>query len=142
MPIRRNPDTGKQAVTWLATAFVFLVGAIATALTLLSMAERAGWQDWTVWAGLFGGAVLMLWALSGSGEKGPANARFFWVRVRSRTDPLTVYKPKRRRSSDGRPLGSNQPPTLESVREAAESSVQWVPHSQPERERPPRSKKS
>jgi hypothetical protein len=136
MTIRRNPDTGRQAVTWLATAFVFLIGAIATAVTLLSVSERAGWQDWTVWAVLFAGVLLMLWALSG-GEKAGPSALYSWIRVRNRVDPLTVYKPSlKRRRVDGRPLGSNEPPTLESIREAAETGVQWVPHSQPERDRP------
>jgi hypothetical protein len=142
MTIRRNPDTGRQAVTWLATAFVFLVGLIATAITLLAMAEQTGWQDWTVWAVLFGGVLMMLWALSGTGTKGVADARYFWVRVRHRADPLRDYKPRlRRNGGDGRPLGSNQPPTLDSVRETAAESVRWVPHSQPDRDRPPRSKR-
>jgi hypothetical protein len=137
MPIRRNPEAGRQAVTWLATAFVFLIGAVATAVTLLSVSERAGWQDWTVWAMLFGGVLLMLWALSGGEKAGPA-ALYSWIRVRHRTDPLTVYKPSLKRHGDARPLGSNGPPTLDSIREAAESGVQWVPHSQPERDRPKR----
>jgi hypothetical protein len=136
MNIRRNPQAGRQAVTWLATAFVFLIGAVATAVTLLSVSERAGWQDWTVWAVLFGGVLLMLWALSGGEKTGPA-ALYSWIRVRHRTDPLTLYKPSlKRRRGDGRPIGATDPPTLDSIREAAESGVQWVPHSQPERERP------
>lgn len=142
MPFRRDPVSGRQAVTWLATAFVLLIGAVATAITLLAVSDRAGWQDWTVWAVLFGAIVLMLWALSGASDKGAASARYFWLRVRNRTDPLTLYKPTfKRPSGDGRPLGSNAPPTLDSLREAAETGVQWVPHSQPERTRPDRPKK-
>ncbi|HUQ69774.1 MAG TPA: hypothetical protein VM165_09645 [Planctomycetaceae bacterium] len=141
MAIRRNPDPGRQAVAWLATAFVFLIGAVATALTLLAASERAGWRDWTVWAVLFVGVLTMLWALSGSADKSAA-ALYSWIRVRHRTNPLTLYKPRLRRNrGDGRALGSNQPPTLESLRESADTAVQWVPHSQPERSKPERPKK-
>lgn len=134
MPFRRNSTPGRQAVTWLATAFVLLIGAVATAITLLSVSERAGWRDWTVWAILFAAIILMLWSLSGTGEKNGAAVLYSWLRVRRRDDPLKLYKPAlKRHLSDSRPLGSNGPPTLESVREAAESAVTWVPHSQPER---------
>lgn len=142
MGIRRNSESGRQAVTWLATAFVVLIGSVATAVTLLAVAERTGWRDWTIWGILFFGVVVMLWALSGTGSAGSVSSLYSWIRVRNRVDPLTLYKPTLKRHGDGRPIGSNQPPTLDSVREAAETGVQWVPHSQPERERPPRQRKS
>lgn len=143
MALRRNPDPGRHAVIWLATAFVVFIGLIATAVTLLSVAERAGWQGWTAWGALFAGVIVMLWALSGSGSPTSVSSLYSWIRVRQRVDPLTLYKPTLKRTGgDGRPLGSNQPPTLDSIREAAESGVQWVPHSQPDRQRPDRSKRS
>jgi hypothetical protein len=140
MVIRRNPDTGRRAVTLLATAFVVLTGATLTAFVVLSFAERGGWQPWAIWGSLFGLVVLVLWSLYERPEGGTWRLRLFWFRNREQVDPLTLYKPRKRRFRPEEPWGSNQPPTLESLRETAqETSVRWVPHDvQSERPRKPK----
>jgi hypothetical protein len=136
MPLQRDPELGRRAVTLLATAFVVFIGAVLTAFTVLSAAEHAGWQAWAVWAFLFGSVIWMLWCLVEQPDQRPSLLQQFWSRARRRVDPLTLYKPRRRRFNPETPWGSNQPPTLESLREAAqESSNTWVPHSVPDRER-------
>lgn len=125
----------------LATVFVVFIGAVSTAFTVLASAEQAGWTDWAVWLTLFGVVVLVLWALWDSGERKTSPLQLVWrMRRKPTEDPLQLYKPRKKRFVPERPWGSNQPPTVESLREAAqESSVTWVPHSlPPERERPPR----
>jgi hypothetical protein len=141
MVIRRTPESGRRAVMLLATVFVVFIGAVATAFTVLAAAERAGWAAWGVWLALFGSVVLCLWALWDGGERKTSPLQLLWqMRRKPRVDPLLLYKPRKKRFVPERPWGSNQPPTLESLREAAEeSSVTWVPHGPPpERERPPR----
>jgi hypothetical protein len=137
MVLRRNPETGRRAVALLATTFVVFIGALLTAFVVLSFSEQGGWQPWVVWSALFLSVVLLLWALTDKREGQVSRLRLFWDRARAKTDPLSLYKFRKRRHAPDRPLGSNQPPTLESVRESTEgSSVRWVPHGpQPQREK-------
>lgn len=137
MPFKRNPEAGRQAVLWLATAVVVVIGAASCAFIILGAADSPT-KPLLVWGGLFGGVALFLGSLAVSrdGKKGKS-----WLRMllasRDKTDPTQVYRVSKKRAAT--PLGTNGPPTLESVREAAEqgASVRWVPHgSAPERPHP------
>lgn len=144
MPIRRNRDHERQAVSLLATAFVIVAGAAATAFMVLAVAERASWTDWAVWGSMFGGVVFIILSMLQPREKQMGWQRLaFWTKARDDTDPLETYRFRKRRTSTTGGVGTNQPPTLESVREsAAQGSVRWVPHgSVPERDRRPMDKK-
>lgn len=136
MPIRRNPDHERQAVSLLATAFVVVSGAAATAFMVLAVAEKVTWTDWLVWGAMFGGVVLLILSLLQPREKHISWYKLgFWIGTRDETDPLATYRFRKRRTQSEGALGTNQPPTLESVREAAESTVRWVPHGTvPERD--------
>jgi len=136
VPIRRNPENERQAVSLLATAFVVVAGAAATAFMVLAVAEKATWTDWAVWGAVFGGVVLMLLSMLQPREKQLSwNKLAFWWGARDETDPLETYRFRKRRANSQGTHGTNQPPTLESVREVAESSVRWVPHGTvPERD--------
>jgi hypothetical protein len=141
MGIQRHPEAGRRAVALLATAFVVFIGAVLTAFVVLSFAEQGGWLPWAVWSALFAGVVVLLWAIGDKPERSVAGLKLFGVRPRAKVDPLTVYKFRKRRRRRDRPLGSNSPPTLDSVREAAEvGSVRWVPHGPPP-QREPRKKR-
>lgn len=135
MAFRRNPDPGRQAVTWLATAFVVVAGAAACAFIILGVVDQPT-KPLLVWGSLFGGIVLFLISLAVPRDTQIAKSWIrFWLASRDKTDPNQVYRVAKKRSSAEVPLGTNQPPTLESVREAAEQgeSVRWVPHgSSPE----------
>ncbi|MEK6259531.1 MAG: hypothetical protein AABP62_13015 [Planctomycetota bacterium] len=135
MAIRRNPEPGRQAVTWLATAFVVVVGAASCAFIILGVVDQPT-RPLLVWGSLFGGIVLFLASLAIPRDTQIAKSWIrFWLASRDKTDPNKVYRVGKKRSSAEIPLGTNQPPTLESVREAAEqgASVRWVPHgSSPE----------
>jgi len=130
MAFRRNPEPGRQAVTWLATAFVVVVGAASCAFIILGVVDQPT-RPLLVWGSLFGGIVLFLASLAIPRETQIAKSWIrFWLASREKTDPSQVYRVGKKRSSAEMPLGTNQPPTLESVREAAEqgASVRWVPH--------------
>jgi hypothetical protein len=135
MAFRRNSEPGRQAVTWLATAFVVVVGAASCAFIILGVVDQPT-RPLLVWGSLFGGIVLLLISMVVPRDAQIAkNWIRFWLASRDKTDPNQVYRVGKKRRSSETPLGANQPPTLESVREAAEqgASVRWVPHgSSPE----------
>lgn len=128
MAFKRDPDAGRQAVVWLATAFVVVIGAASTALIILGVSEQPT-TPLIVWGSLFGGMGLFLGYLAIPKEGGKGKN---WLQMlmssRDKTDTTQIYRIARKRA-EMKP-GTNGPPTLESVREAAEqgASVRWVPH--------------
>ena len=139
MAFKRDPEAGRQAVTWLASAFVVVVGAASCAFIILGVVDQPT-RPLLVWGGLFGGIVLFLISMAVPRDTKIAKGWIrFWLASRDKTDPNKVYRFAKKRPTAESPLGSNQPPTLESIREAADqgASVQWVPHgSPPERPAP------
>lgn len=128
MVIRRNPEPGHQAVLWLATAFVVLIGAGACAFIIVSTVEQPS-QHLLIAGGLFGGVVLLLTrlAIPRDSQAGGSWMRL-WLAMTERSHPKTVLRIGRKKPASAAPLGTNAPPTVESVREAAEQNVSWVPH--------------
>ena len=130
MTFKRNSDPGRQAVTWLATAFVVVVGAASCAFIILGVVDQPT-RPLLVWGSLFGGIVLFLASLAIPRDTQIAKGWIrFWLASRDKTDPTQVYRVGKKPGPGTMPLGGNVPPTLESVREAAEQgeSVRWVPH--------------
>ncbi len=133
MAFRRNPDPGRQAVTWLATAFVVVVGAASCAFIILGVVDQPT-KPLLVWGSLFGGILLFLASLAIPQDKHVAKTWIrFWLASRDKTDPTKVFRVGKKRSTVPTSVGTNQPPTLDAIREAAEqgASVAWVPHGPP-----------
>ncbi len=133
MAFRRDPEAGRQAVTWLASAFVVVVGAASCAFIILGVVDQPT-KPLIVWGGLFGGIVLFLISLAVPRDRNIAKSWIrFWLASRDKTDPNKAYRVGKKRPVADASLGTNQPPTLESIREAADqgASVQWVPHGPP-----------
>ncbi|GIX04170.1 MAG: hypothetical protein KatS3mg114_0039 [Planctomycetaceae bacterium] len=134
MAWQRNSDAGRRAVTLLATAFVILIGAASTAMTVYVAAEQGGWQAWCAWGTIFLVVIWLVWTLWDSRERS-----ITWLKLWSRTrpeacDPLETYRPRLRRYRPEQPWGSNRPPTLEELRALAEeSNTTWIPHAVPPR---------
>ena len=140
MAFRRDPEAGRQAVTWLASAFVVVVGAASCAFIILGVVDQPT-RPLLVWGALFGGIVLFLISMAVPRDTKIAKGWIhFWLASRDKTDPNKVYRFAKKRPSAEGPLGNNQPPTLESIREAADqgASVQWVPHGPPPERPAPR----
>jgi hypothetical protein len=133
MAFKRDPDAGRQAVTWLASAFVVVVGAAACAFIILGVVDQPT-RPLLIWGALFGGVVLFLVGLAIPRDTNIAKSWMrFWLASRDKTDPNKVYRFSKKRTAQTTQFGTNQPPTLESIREAAEQgeSVKWVPHGPP-----------
>lgn len=128
MTLRRNSELGRQAVVWLATAFVILIGAAACAFIILASVEQPS-QPFLVWGATFGGLVAVFGFLAMPGDKRQGNG---WLRLwlaSKRTAPHVVRIGRKKAAPTQ--FGNNAPPTLESVREASEQNVTWVPRSLP-----------
>lgn len=138
MAFKRNPDGGRQAVAWLAVAFALTTGTCVCAFIILAFADQPR-EPFLVLGGIVTGIILFLWGLSSPKEKNLTQSRFlFWLKARDEIDPAAAYQPRRKRRR-GDKLGSNGPPTLESVREITETHARWVPHGPaPRRDRPDR----
>ena len=134
----RKSDSGRQAIIWLATLYIVLIGAGASAFVIVSAAEQP--QGPLIICGvIFAGLTLMLLAFQMRWEQ-PMNRLKFWLSSQRRSDPTDDYRVARRRiklREAQEQLGGNGPPTVESVRDAANHGGAWVPHSN-KPEEPPR----
>lgn len=138
MALYRDPDAGRKATAWLAVAFTLTCGVGVCTFIILAFAENPR-QAFFVLGSIVVGILLMLWGISGSRDRREARDWLaFWRRTHEAPDPAELYQPRRRRRKR-EPLGSNQPPTVESIREISETHARWVPHgTAPQRERPHR----
>ena len=131
MSIRRNPESGRRAVLWLATAYVSLFGAAACAVIVLA-AVRPPIEPLLVGGAIIGGFVVLLAvAMFRRDSQGSGRWMLYWL-TRHRANPRSVLRIGRKRSETTPRYGTNSPPTLDSVREAAEENVSWVPHGAPQ----------
>ncbi len=139
MAFRRDPDAGRQAAAWLAVAFTMTCGAAVCSFIILAFADQPR-QAFLVLGGILGGILLVLWLMNAPRDPDlPRRKLFFWLKEKEQPDPVELYRPKPRQREERRPLGSNQPPTLESVREITRQNVRWVPHGTNPRRDPPNS---
>jgi hypothetical protein len=131
MSIRRNPDLGRQAVLWLATAFVILRGAAACGFIVLAAVEQPSGPLLLVGA-IFGGIVTLCLAVAFQRDtQGSGRWMLSWL-TRHRTNPRHVLRIGRKSLDVRTDYGTNSPPTLDSVRKAAEQNVTWVAHGTPQ----------
>lgn len=128
MAFRPNRDAGRSAVALLATAVVLLFGAAACGLLILTIAENPGWPLAGA-AAVFAFLAVTLFTWGGRTERPQQRLGLLaWLRGRETADPLKGYQPRIRRPQT-QPFGTNAPPSVETVREAADSFARWVPKS-------------
>ena len=124
---RRNSDSGRMAVAWLATAFVIVIGAAASIFVIVfATEERKG--PLIVSAIALSSLVMILVSLSVRRDN-PVNRLHLWFSAQNRSDPTDDYRAARRRIKDREQLGQNEPPTVETVRDAATHGNAWAPRS-------------
>jgi len=138
MVLRRDPETGRKAAAWLAVTFTLTCGAFVCSFIILAFAEEPR-QAFLVLGSVLGGILVLMWGMSAPRDKDlPRYRLFFWLKEKELPDPAATYQPRKRRRSR-EPLGTNQPPTVESVRDIARQNNRWVPHGTvPRRDRPAR----
>jgi hypothetical protein len=134
---RNNSDSGRLAVIWLATAVVVVLGAAGTAFVVVFAAET-NIGALLVWAGCFTTVILALLIFSIRWEE-PVNQLKFWLSYHSRGNPADEYVAARRRIRSREKYGGNEPPSVDSVRDAANHGGAWVPRSNTKHQRPGKS---
>ena len=131
MVLRRNSEPGRQAVLWLATAFVVLIGAAGCTFIILAAVENPS-TPLLIMGSFFVGLILLLVSLSASRDARAGRSWMdLWMAMRGKSDPKTVLRIGRKKASSNVEFGNNAPPTLDSVRNAAAQNVTWVPHGPP-----------
>jgi hypothetical protein len=127
---RRNSESGRLAVIWLATAFVVVIGAAASAFVIIAGTDDIQWPM-IVWGLAIGGLIFTLVSLSVRWDQ-PMGRLQTWLLAQNRSDPTDDYRAARRRSRAREEIEAKQPPSVESVREAADHGGAWVPRSVPQ----------
>ncbi|MBS0203575.1 MAG: hypothetical protein JSS49_11790 [Planctomycetes bacterium] len=130
MDIRRNPEPGRQAVLWLATVSVVLMGVAGGILIIAAAVEKPSELIPLLCGVLILLGLWLAWALTPRNNYNGSRWLQLWVASRNRADKSVLRIGRKRRSSRVE-FGTNPPPTLDSVREAAEQNVSWVPRGTP-----------
>lgn len=124
---RKNSDSGRQAVIWLATTYIAVIGAGAAGFVILAVSDNPE-LPLIVLGSVVGGFLLLAILFSIRWEE-PMNQLKFWLSARDRRDPAEEYQAARRRVKMREEFGDKKPPSIESVRDAADHGGAWVPHS-------------
>ena len=134
---RRNSDSGRYAVIWLATAYIAVIGAGASAFVILVASDQP--QGPLIVLGSSLGLLAVVLLILNIQWDQPISHLKLWLTAQNRSDPTDDYRAARRRIEAREKQGENRPPTIESVRDAAEHGGAWVPHSTGNDRRPKRS---
>lgn len=132
---KRGSGFGSTAAIWLATTIVLVLGAVGTAFVILISAPDDYEVPLMVWAGIFTGIILLIAVFNIRWEE-PVNQLKFWLSFQNKPDPADAYDAARRRTKHREEYGNLPPPSVESVRDAANHGGAWVPRSNSDRTRP------
>lgn len=135
--VQRNQESGRQAVVWLATVFVIVIGAVASGFVVVVSAEGDRWPL-IIWGGCFSGLLLLLFLFNLRWDE-PIRQLKLWLSSQTQNDPVDHYSVAKRRMEAREKYGTNKPPSVESVREAQQDARRWVPRSS-STDRPPKSR--
>lgn len=116
-----------MAVSWLATAFVIVIGAAAAMFVIIAGTDQIEWPM-IIWGVSISALVFTLISLSLRWDQSTGKLQT-WLFAQNRNDPTDIYRAARRRIRAREEMGTNGPPTLESVRDAADHGGAWAPRS-------------
>ena len=134
---KRKSDAGRSAVIWLATAYTCFIGLAPVCVVILVASENP--QVQMIGIGIMLTLVMMFVIYKSIRWEGTANRLSYWLFAHDRNSATDIYRAARRRKRQREETGNNEPPSLESVREAASHGGAWVPHENVERRRPKKS---
>ncbi len=124
---RRNSDSGRQAVIWLATAYTALIGTAAVAFVILVFSEQP--QIPLIVLGSTLAVLTLLVVILNLRWEEPLSHLRYWLLAQDRSDPTDDYRAARRRIRAREQFGDNEPPSVDSIRDAANHGGAWVPRS-------------
>jgi len=126
---RRGKDSGRDATSLLATAYVIVIGTLVCMFCVMAF---RGDQRILILIGAVATVLLMLsfWLLRTPSGEQQSSIWLFWKTQQQQEDPLNGYISQRRRRRDRNALGTNQPPTLEQIKDATNHPNSWVPRTE------------
>ena len=124
-----NRDGGRDAVSWLATGFVFLLGILFCGFIILVYANEPR-KPVMVLAGVFLSLALMMWLLREKPKEAIAEQEAKWFGIFAKPKVVSTLKLTRRKKPKIVEFGTNVPPDAQRIREIKEVSdgmKNWVP---------------
>jgi len=125
----KHRDSGRDAVSWLATAFVVFLGLSGCGFVILVFANEPR-QPVLVISGTFLALAILFWVLREKPKQTVADEEAKWLGIFAKPKRTLVYKLTRHKPPKIVQFGINQPPTAEQIREIKELSdgmKNWVP---------------
>src|SRR5262245_28630770 len=125
MSLRDDHSSGNKAVTWMATCFVVMAGAVTClAIAILGNPERPQEALWTA-GGVVIGITFLVWLLRDRPRENRIKSAWSWMR-RNRKRKL-AYQVKPKVPPSLRSSAPPAPPTAESIRAISGGTSTWVP---------------
>jgi hypothetical protein len=124
-----NRNSGRDAVSWLATGFVFFLGILFCGFVTLAFSNEPHKPVLIISAVLLGFAMMIL-GLREKPTGGENNPPRWFGGFRKRREKMSVKVARRHRRVKIVQFGTNTPPTVEQIRELKEVSdgmKNWVP---------------
>lgn len=119
-------DNGRKAVSLLATTFV-LVGGLVVCLFIFAVAGERPSLTVVRWGGYYLVAIMVVWLLRDRDPQQAGDRNHFWLLGRARKQE-TAYSPAAMRQVPRVVrYGTNQPPTVETIRMLKDDADDWVP---------------
>lgn len=124
-------ELGRKAAAWLATCFV-VVGGLATCIVLSVLFFEKPLVPLAWIGGVTGGVALLFWLLRDRKEDAGSLSLMAWVlRGRDSTHAKVVVRVSKKRDEAPVEYGTNLPPSVDAIRQAANDSKTWVPSKPP-----------
>lgn len=122
-------DSGREAVSWLATGAVCFLGVLFCGVILLTFANEPS-KPILVMSGVFVALAIMLYGLREKPKDSIIEEEEKWFGLFRKPKAITRYKLTRHRKPKIVQFGTNEPPTAERIREIKEVSdglKNWAP---------------
>lgn len=122
-------DGGHDAVSWLATGFVCLLGIVFCGFVVLAFSKEPG-KPVMILSGVFLSLAILFWLFREKPQEIVQETEAKWFGVFAKPKATTSLKLTRRKKPKIVQFGTNQPPSADDIREIKELTdgmKNWVP---------------
>lgn len=136
-----NRDGGRDAVSWLATGFVCLLGIVFCGFVVLAFANEPR-KPVMVLVGVFLSLAFLMWLLREKPKEVIAEKEAKWFGIFAKPKVVSKLRLTRRKKPKIVAFGTNEPPDAQRIREIKELTdgmKNWVPpKTDPDQEATPK----
>ena len=127
MQHKPDRDAGRKATALMATTFVFAGGLVACLCVAVAFSNDF-WVPVLTCLGTLGTAMMLLWLMRIDRAQSRIDRSFLELFRRPKEDDeLLRYEPMKLKRHQPKIYGSNEPPSVESVRDLADNPRNWIP---------------